>query len=43
MAVDIAGDGGDALRKCALVQDDVILLDRESPARTATTCAERWP
>ena len=39
LAVDVAHDGEQALFKARVYPYDVIVLDRDSPASTATRCA----
>ena len=41
MAVDVVFDGQDALDHLAVTAYDVVVLDRDIPARTATTSAGR--
>ena len=41
IAVDLAPDGEQALVKARVVRYDVLVLDRDLPGSTATTCAAR--
>ena len=42
MAVDVAYDGRAALDQGRVNRYDVVVLDRDLPVSTATTCAARW-
>jgi DNA-binding response OmpR family regulator len=42
MAVDVAYDGRDATDRATVVDNDVVLLDRDIPRYMATRCVARW-
>jgi DNA-binding response OmpR family regulator len=42
IAADVAPDGEEALRRAGVVDYDVVVLDRDLPACTATRSAARW-
>lgn len=42
MAVDVVHDGEAAIERTSLLEYDVVVLDRDLPPSTATTCAAPW-